>query len=389
MRQMSGELDSCSLRRMHRAMKCLGIIPFGQHFYLKVLCNLFMVFVIGTASSWRFSFNYEFAYDFLNDHMSRILDLTNFLVLMSAHFTIVMEILWGNRSAEIEQQMEQILHDLRVHLGREVSLKRFRRYSNAIYGSLISRFLLLFGVAVYNNEGLVFSAMYSEAVMQLRFTEFSLYCGVALAFHQELCSAGSSLLVELHLTRFDLWPLRRFTLEKLSRLQQIHGRLWQTIRLIERNFQRSLSIMLLKFFLDTAALPYWLYLSKIQHTSVSVQYYCATEEFCKLMEIIVPCWLCSRCDLMQRKFRSIFYRLASGRRNGQLNAALIRICIQLGQEKYQFSAGGFAYISTEMLGTFLFGMISYIVIGIQFNLNFNASNSSKLAAEAAVTDAPI
>ncbi|XP_022211977.1 putative gustatory receptor 98a [Drosophila obscura] len=389
MRQMSGQLYSCSLRHLHWAMKCLGIIPLGQHFYLKIVCNLVMVIVISIAIFWRFSFNYEFSYDFLNDHMSRTIDLSNFVALMSTHFTIGMEILWGNRSAEIEQQMEQILHDLRVHLGREGSLQRIRRYSMAIYGSLLGRFLMLFGAAVYNNEGMVYSAMYSELVLLLRFTEFSLYCGVVLVLHQELCSTGSSLLVELHLTRFELWPQRRFTLEKLSRLQRIHGRLWQTIRLIERNFQRSLSLMLLKFFVDTASLPYWLYLSRIQHTRVSIQYYCAIEEFCKLMEIIVPCWLCSRCDLMQRKFRSIFYSLATGRRNGQLNAALIRICIQLGQEKYQFSAGGFAYISTEMLGTFLFGVISYIVIGIQFNLNLNASSSSKLALKAAAADAPV
>ncbi|SPP80630.1 putative gustatory receptor 98a [Drosophila guanche] len=387
MRKMSSELYSCSLRHMHRAMKCLGIVPLGQHFYLKILCNLLMVVVISIAVLWRFSFKYEFGYDFLNDHMSRVIDLSNFVELMCAHFIIVMEILWGNLSADIQRQMEQILHDLRVHLSREVSLKRIRRYSMAIYGSLLCRYLLLFAAAVYNNEGLVYSAQYSELVILLRFSEFSLYSCVVLVLYQELCSSGSSLLLELHLTRFELWPLRRFTLEKLSRLQRIHGRLWQTIRLMERNFQRSLSIMLLKFFVDTACLPYWLYLSKIQHTKVSIQYYCAVEEFCKLMEIIVPCWLCSRCDLMQRKFRSIFYSLATGRRNGQLNAALIRMCIQLGQEKYQFSVGGFAYISTEMLGTFLFGVISYIVIGIQFNQNLNAS---KLAGKHTLaTDAPV
>ncbi|BFF92563.1 putative gustatory receptor 98a [Drosophila madeirensis] len=87
MRKMSGDLYSCSLRHMHRAMKCLGIVPLGQHFYLKILCNLVMVVVISIAILWRFSFKYEFGYDFLNDHMSRVIDLSNFVELMSWRYS--------------------------------------------------------------------------------------------------------------------------------------------------------------------------------------------------------------------------------------------------------------------------------------------------------------
>jgi len=46
----------------------------------------------------------------------------------------------------------------------------------------------------------------------------------------------------------------------------------------------------------------------------------------------------------------MFYTITTDRRNGQLNAALRRLNLQLSQEKCQFSAGGLVEITTEMLG---------------------------------------
>jgi len=74
------------------------------------------------------------------------------------------------------------------------------------------------------------------------------------------------------------------------------------------------------------------------------------DEIIKILEIIVPCYLCTQCEAMQRKLRSMFYTITTDRRNGQLNAALRRLNLQLSQEKCQFSAGGLVEITTEMLG---------------------------------------
>jgi len=76
----------------------------------------------------------------------------------------------------------------------------------------------------------------------------------------------------------------------------------------------------------------------------------ATVECIKLLEIVVPCYLCTRCDAMQRKFLSMFYTVTTDRRSSQLNAALRSLNLQLSQEKYKFSAGGMVDINTEMLG---------------------------------------
>ncbi|KAH8382609.1 hypothetical protein KR009_004372, partial [Drosophila setifemur] len=370
MPQISGTLHAVSLLRMQRVMKSLGMLPLKQVLLPKILCCVWLGFVIGLETFWRFRFDYDFGYDFLNDSFSRTVDLANFVGLMTSHLIVVIELVWLNCSDEIQTHLEGIHRDLDEYLDRQLDLERVRRYCNAVYGSIFIRVLIFSMVTVYGNRALFYYAHYSELVLLVRFSEFSLYCAVVLALYDDLIVAGSSLLEELERTRFEPWPIRQLTLNKLDRIQRIHALLWHTIRCVERNFQFSLIAVLLKYFVDTSALPYWLYLSMVEHTDVKIQYYCGTEEVVKLLEIMVPCWICTRCDGMQRKFRAMFYTVTTDRRNRQLNAALLRLCMQLGQETCQFSAGGLVEISTEMLGKFLFGVASYIVVCIQFSFNF-------------------
>lgn len=77
---------------------------------------------------------------------------------------------------------------------------------------------------------------------------------------------------------------------------------------------------------------------------------CITEQFCKFVEIIVPCLICNRCELLQRQLRSSFHTLSSDRRNTELNLSLLRISLQLGQESCFFSAGGLFIINNVTLG---------------------------------------
>ncbi|KAH8242789.1 hypothetical protein KR032_002159 [Drosophila birchii] len=388
MGQVSGELHAVSLRTMNRVMKCIVILPVGQHLMAKVLCNVVLFITVGLSSYLRFSFDYDFTYDFINDHFSRVIDLTNFVALIISHVVIVNQLIWRNYRTEIDRQLEGIHRVINAQLGRRMNLDRVRSYCNAVYGSLFIRFVMVCLINFYNNRALTYYALYSEIVLHVRFSEFTLYCAVILAFYQELILASLNILAELDRSRFELWSVRRLSLEKLVKLQRIHGLLWQAIRCLERNFQICLIIILMKFFADTSALPYWLFLSRSKHSDVSIQYYCGVDECVKILEVVVPCWICTRCDVMQRRFRSMFYTLTKDRRNGQLNAALNRLCLQLGQERCQFSAGGLVEISTEMLGKFLFGMISYIVICIQFSLNLTASNASKVAG-IPTTNAPL
>ncbi|KAH8341972.1 hypothetical protein KR059_006482 [Drosophila kikkawai] len=388
MGQVSGELHAVSLLAMNRVMKYIVIVPVGQHLMAKVLCNVILIIAVGLSSFLRFSFDYDFTYDFINDHFSRVIDLTNYVSLIISHVIVVTQLVWRNHCAEIDSQLEGICRVMNAQLGRRMNLDRVRAYCNAVYASLFIRCLVFCSINVYNNKALTYYALYSEIVLLMRFTEFTLYCAVILALYQELILAGLNILAELERSRFELWSVRRLSLEKLAKLQRIHGLLWRANRCLERNFQLCLIILLMKFFFDTSALPYWLYLSKRVHSDVSIQYYCGIDECVKILEVVVPCWICTRCDVMQRRFRSMFYTLTKDRRNSQLNAALNRLCLQLGQERCQFSAGGLVEISTEMLGKFLFGMISYIVICIQFSLNLTASNSSKVAS-IPTTNAPL
>lgn len=77
---------------------------------------------------------------------------------------------------------------------------------------------------------------------------------------------------------------------------------------------------------------------------------CIIEQFCKLVEIIVPCLICNQCELLQRQLRSLFHTLSLDRRNMELNLSLLRISLQLGQESCFFSAGGLFIINNVTLG---------------------------------------
>ncbi|XP_017034981.2 putative gustatory receptor 98a [Drosophila kikkawai] len=385
---VSGELHAVSLLGMNRVMKCMVMLPVSKHLIAKVFCNAVLFTTVGFSTSWRLSFEYDLAYDFRNDPFSRIIDLMNFIALITSHVIIVMELVWLKSGDDINSQLEEIRREMNVLLGVQVNLQRVRAYCNAVYASLFIRCLAFGLVTIYANRSLTYYAFYSEIVLLVRFSQFTLFSAVIMVLYQELSPAGESVLAELECSLFELSSVRRSSLEKLAKLQRVHGLLWRAIRCLEHNFQICLITMLLKFFVDTSALPYWIYLSKVQHTGVAVQSYCGIDECVKILEVVVPCWICTRCDVMQRRFRSMFYTLTKDRRNSQLNAALNRLCLQLGQERCQFSAGGLVEISTEMLGKFLFGMISYIVICIQFSLNLTASNSSKVAS-IPTTNAPL
>ncbi|XP_041630326.1 putative gustatory receptor 98a [Drosophila kikkawai] len=272
MGQVSGELHAVSLLAMNRVMKYIVIVPVGQHLMAKVLCNVILIIAVGLSSFLRFSFDYDFTYDFINDHFSRVIDLTNYVSLIISHVIVVTQLVWRNHCAEIDSQLEGICRVMNAQLGRRMNLDRVRAYCNAVYASLFIRCLVFCSINVYNNKALTYYALYSEIVLLMRFSEFTLYCAVILALYQELILAGLNILAELERSRFELWSVRRLSLEKLAKLQRIHGLLWRANRCLERNFQLCLIILLMKFFFDTSALPYWLYLSKRVHSDVSIQY---------------------------------------------------------------------------------------------------------------------
>ncbi|EDV53412.1 putative gustatory receptor 98a [Drosophila erecta] len=386
---MPAELHAASLLHMRRLMKCLGMLPFGQNLCAKVFCYVLLFISLVFSSYWRFSFDYELDYDFLNDRFSSTIDLSNFVALVVGHAIIVLELLWANCSKDVDRQLQAVHNQIKLQLGTLDKTDRVRKYCNWIYGSLVVRWLIFIVVTVYSDRALTLYATYSELVLLARFSEFTLYCAVILFLYQELIVGGSNVLDELHRTRFEMSSIRRLSLQKLAKLQAIHNSLWQAIRCLENYFQLSLITLLMKFFIDTSALPYWLYLSRVQHTQVSIQHYVAMDECIKLLEIVVPCYVCTRCDAMQRKFRSMFYTVTADRRNSQLNAALRSLNLQLSQEKYRFSAGGMVDINTEMLGKFIFGMISYIVICIQFSISFSAKSLKTVAQNSTSTSAPI
>ncbi|XP_017082807.2 putative gustatory receptor 98a [Drosophila eugracilis] len=388
MGQLPGELHRASLLHIQRLMKCMGILPYSQSLSAKVFSSVILLIAIAICTYQRLNFDYDLGYDFQNDHFSVTIDLTNFAALIASHVIIVLELVWGHGSKDVERKLQAIHIQINMYLGVPINTNRVRRYCNGIYASLVIRWIIFFLVTIYNNRALTFYAMYSEFILLARFSEFSLYCVVVLFLYQELIVGASKVLEELQRTRFELFSIRRLSLEKLVKLQRIHGSLWQSIRCLERYFQLSLITMLMKLFLDTSALPYWLYLNIIQSPELPVKCYVATDECIKILEIIVPCYICTRCDALQRKFRSMFYTITTDRRSSQLNTALRRLNLQLSQERCQFSAGGLVSINTEMLGKFIFGVFSYIIICIQFSINLRSSSFNKLV-ESSTPSAPI
>ncbi|KAL7731220.1 hypothetical protein ACLKA6_014407 [Drosophila palustris] len=376
------ELHDASLRLMRRLMHCLLLLPPRPVRFLQLLYMFTLLMYLGFVFHWRIGFNYHVVYDIQLDQFSRMIDVLNFVVLIACHIVVAMELLWKNRSEEIEQQLERIRYLLRVQFGYKVNLLRIRRYCQGICGSWFLRCLLLFGMTVYTNVGtdvvlLLYYHFYSEVVLLLRFSEFSLYSLLILAFYQELHEVSLNLILELETSSVA-------SLNRLSTLRQVHGILWNTIRTIECNFELSLITVMLKLFVDIFVLPYWIFINVLNQTNTSVVHYILAEEFCKFVEVLVPCLIWNRCELVQREIRSIFHSLNTDRRDVQLNSCLLRISTHLGQESCQFSAGGFLVISNETLGKFIFGMASYVFICIQFRMSL-VTKSSTHSVEAVAT----
>ncbi|XP_034488542.1 putative gustatory receptor 98a [Drosophila innubila] len=384
------ELHEASLRLMRRIMHFILLLPPRPLRYLKFLYMIVLFVYLGFIVNWRISFNYHVVYDIKLDQFSRIIDVLNYLALITCHIVVAMELLWKNRGEEIEQQLEKIRFLLRVQFGYKVNLLTIRRYCQGIYGSLFLRCLLLMGMTIYNNmvtdvSLLLYYNFYSEMVLLTRISEFSLYSALILAFYQELHEVSLNLFLELERTRSEIWSVQRVSLERLSTLWQLHGLLWNTIRSIECNFELSVITVTLKLFVDIFVLPYWIFINLLNQTNTSVVHYCIAEELCKFLEVLVPCLIWNRCELVQRQIRSIFHSLNTDRSDVQLNSYLLRISTHLGQESCQFSAGGFLVINNETLGKFIFGMASYIVICIQFRMTLLAKSPTDAVETVTVT----
>ncbi|XP_002054758.3 putative gustatory receptor 98a [Drosophila virilis] len=309
------------------------------------------------------------------DNKSGIFYLAGILELLIGHCVVAMELLWSNQSKKIEQQFQEIHDILRIRLGRKVNLVRIEGYCNVIYRFNFIRIAVLATVTIYNlittKNFFLLCNLYSETLFTLRCGEFSLHTVLVLAFFQELNEAANEILLGMERLRLDLCSDYSFFSECFAGLQQTHLLLWKTQRDIEQNFLRSLIVVIMKNFVDTAVTLYWMFVNIIQkRVSGVIQLYGLTEELGKLLEIGIPCWICTRCGSLQRQFRSLFHGLTANRHNKHLNNALLRISVQLGQETAQFSVGGFLIINNEMLGKFLFGMLSYFIICIQFQLTF-------------------
>ncbi|KAH8417882.1 hypothetical protein KR222_007570, partial [Zaprionus bogoriensis] len=380
---LPGELHNVSLRLVRRIMHLVFLLPPRPYLTLRMLYTLAVFAYIVFIFQWRFAFNYNVIYDVVHDDVSRVLDLVNFIALIVGHSVVAQELLWRNHGDRIEQQFQQIRFVLRMQLGHQVNLERIQRYCRVIYTIISMRVALLLLITVYNclttsTSHLLICHLYSEMVLTLRCVEFSLYAMLVLAMYSELHEAGVGIVFRLETLPAEQQIDIRREVDRLVILQQLHQLLWKTQRDIETNFERSLIVVMMKSFVDTSVMPYWVYLNQTRLGTLAMQIYSSTEELAKLLEICIPCWICTRCDFLQRQLRSIFHGVSGNRRSEHLNAALLGISTQLGQERCRFSIGGLLIINNEMLGKFLFGMLSYFIICLQFWL---VLTGQKLAEE--------
>ncbi|XP_060647182.1 putative gustatory receptor 98a [Drosophila nasuta] len=342
-----GELHNVSLRFMRHLMHLLLLLPPQPELGWKILYNTVLFIYILSIFRWRFAFNYEVIFDAVNDDVSRVLDLINFVALIVGHSVMATELLWWNLSDQ--------------------------RYCNIIYKIIAIRFSILFSITIFNcistnTSLLLICHLYSELVFTLRCMEFSLHATLVLGFYKELNDVGNDIVMRLsnNLLASEL----NLQVQRLAVLQQLHQLLWKTHRDIEKNFERSLIMVMMKCFVDSSVMPYWLYLNSTRTNALAMQLYTATEEFGKLLEICIPCWICTRCDLLQRKFHSLFHGVSRNRLRYEINSALLKVSTQLSQEKSQFNIGGYLTLNNKMMGKFLFGMISYFIICMQFRIMF-------------------
>ncbi|XP_064550888.1 putative gustatory receptor 98a [Drosophila montana] len=373
-----GELDVASLRLMRGSMHCLLILPPRSHLYLKLLYNIALLVYIGFIFRWRYLIDQNIVF---LDNKSRIVYLVGILELLVGHCVVAMELLWSNHSKMIEQQFQEIHDILCVRLGRKVNLVRIEGYCNVIYRFNFIRIAALAAVTIYSliatNNFFLLCNLYSETLFALRCGEFTLHTVLVLAFFQELNDAANEILLGMERLRLDLCSDYCLSAECLAGLQQIHLLLWKNQRDIEHNFLRSLIVIIMKNFVDTAVILYWMFVNIIQKRVYGrLLLYALTEELGKLLQIGIPCWICTRCARLQRQFRSLFHGVTVNRQNKHMNNALLRISVQLAQETAQLSVGGFLIINNEMLGKFLFGMLSYFIVCIQFQLTFIDEDSA-------------
>lgn len=173
-----GKLHDASLRIMRRLMHCMLLLPPRPQVELKVLYTIVLLVYLVFVLNWRFSFNYHVVYDLKNDHVTRNIDLLNFVGLTLSHAIVAMELLWKNRSEQVELQLQRMRHILRVQFEHNVNLSRIRWYSNSIFASLVVRVLILATVTIYvnfvtDNLVLLFYSHYSEVFLLMRFSEFT------------------------------------------------------------------------------------------------------------------------------------------------------------------------------------------------------------------------
>jgi len=187
--------------------------------------------------------------------------------LIVGHSVVAMELLWKNHSEQIEQQLQQIRYVLRIYFGHKVNLNRIKSYCNVIYSILFIRVMVIFLLTIYNcittnTSLLLICHLYSEIVLTLRCIEFSLHSILVLAFYKELIDVGDEIVAKL---------IDDLNVKRLSTLQQLHQLLWQSHRDIEINFERSLIVVMVKCFIDTSLMPYWVYLNITRINPIAIQ----------------------------------------------------------------------------------------------------------------------
>lgn len=242
------------------------LLPPRPQVELKVLYTIVLLIYLIFVLNWRFSFNYHVVYDLKNDHVTRNIDLLNFVGLILSHAIVAMELLWRNRSEQVEQQLQRMRHILRVQFGHNVNLRRIRCFSNIIFASLVVRVIILMAFTIHvnfvtDNLVLLFYSHYSEVVLLMRFSEFTMYCSLIMCFYRDLCDVSTILIAELERTSSEMCSVRRILLDRLFSLQHLHGLLWNSTRLIEQNFELSLISIMLKLLVNTSMLPYWIFIN--------------------------------------------------------------------------------------------------------------------------------
>ncbi|KAH8417801.1 hypothetical protein KR222_006034 [Zaprionus bogoriensis] len=341
------KLHDLSLGFIRRIMRCLLIQPPGRHLHLKLLYNAVLLVYLCLIFRWRYSFNYNVIYDARNDYLSLVLDLISFNFLGLAHLIVVVELTWKNEDERIDQKCLRIQYWVQ-EIGQKINMRRMRLYSKIVYSFMFLRIAVLLATTTYcllstNTKLLLFTNFYSEVALLVRCNEFALNSALVLAIYHELHEASSAIISQLE-TQLTL------SIQRLKILQELHHSLWKTHRVIEKNFERSLIVIMLKYFVDATVMPYWAFLDKARMENYSVQTWCVTQELGKLLEISLCCWFCTRCGVLQRQFRAVFHGISAARRSEQLNITILRISQQLGQEASRFCLGGLIPFNNEMLG---------------------------------------